>query len=133
MAPVTYEAESRINAVRLGTARVASMTGASGGLGVFGIGEPNGGILHFQDVAAPATRTFALTIFFQNPDPTPRPVQITVNEGTPISLTVAPTGSCCVVPRTIRVTLLAGSFNTIEFGDPDARAPAVDRIVVADP
>ena len=133
MAPATYEAESPKFAVLLGRARVATMDGASGGFGVFGIGEPGSGALHFQDIAAPATRTFALTIFFQNPDPEPRPVQIIVNEGAPITLSVAPTGSCCVVPRTIRVTLIAGGFNTIEFGDPDTRAPDVDRIVIADP
>ena len=78
-------------------------------------------------------RSTRLSIFFQNPDPEPRPVQIIVNEGAPITLSVAPTGSCCVVPRTIRVTLIAGGFNTIEFGDPDTRAPDVDRIVIADP
>jgi hypothetical protein len=128
--PTTYEAEAPSNMLSSG-ARIAPMGAASGGSGVYALGAPNMGLLRFQAVAVPATRTYPVTIYYQNPRSSERIAWISVNGGGWMSFSFAPTDSGSVRPRTISVILDAGSANTIEVSNPDDRAPDIDRIVVS--
>ncbi len=130
LAPTTYEAESGANLLTSG-ARVAGMSGASGGRAVYALGAPNLGVLRFRAVEVPATGTYTLTIHYQNPWSIDRTAQISVNGGAPVTLRFSPTGTCCLQTRTMSVTFNAGAANTVELANPDDRAPDIDRIVVS--
>jgi len=127
----SYEAESPVNVISSG-ARVDTMSGASGGKGVYAIGAPNLGVLRFTAVAAPTTRTYTLTIYYQNDwRKSDRLARVSVNGAAPVWLRFSPTGWCCVGMKTMSVTLHAGATNTIELSNPDDRGPDIDRIVVS--
>ena len=130
--PISFEAESPANELDDG-ARVASMNGASGGAGVFGLGGSNGGTLRFTHVAVPVTGQYLLTIYFQNPDGRDRTGDISVDGGSPVTLRYPPTGSCCVALTSLPVNLRSGSGSVVDFGNPDSRAADIDRIVITLP
>jgi alpha-galactosidase len=130
VAPRSYEAEAPGNVIGSG-ARIAPMDGASGGSGVYAIGGTNGGVLRFTGVSVPTAGKYTVTVYYQNPGTSSRVGWITVNAGNPIRMDVGSTGGCCVGTHTVTVTLRAGDGNTLEFGNPDTRAPDIDRIVVS--
>jgi hypothetical protein len=129
--PTSYEAESSANVISSG-ARVDTLSGASGGKVVYALGAPNLGVLRYRQLSVPATQTYTLTIYYQNPwRSTSRMAQIRVNGADPVWLSFSPTGTCCIQARTLSVTLDAGTANTIEFANPNDRGPDIDRIVIS--
>ncbi|HEU4426654.1 MAG TPA: hypothetical protein VFR67_29320 [Pilimelia sp.] len=131
--PRSYEAESGINRLRYG-ARVDGHPAASGGLMVYAIGADNLGTLEFRSIGAPVSGTYSLRIFYQNPDSfADRTAHIAVNGGIGVVQRFSSTGPCCIGTKTIAVRLPAGAGNTITFGNPDTRAPDIDRIQISGP
>jgi hypothetical protein len=128
--PRTYEAEAPGNVIRSG-ARIDQMDGASGGAGVYGIGGTNLGTLRFTGIVAPAAGVYTVKVYYQNPGTGARVAWLSVNGGNATRMDVGSTGGCCVRTHTITATLHRGSDNTVEVGNPDARAPDIDRIVVS--
>jgi hypothetical protein len=131
-APVTYEAEAAGNDLG-GSARVADYPGASGGRIVRNIGDWKGagadGWLRFNDVTAPATGTYLLTLFSVHlDDEAVRTVVIAVSGSAPLTVPVTGSGTCCAATRQ-RVTLQRGA-NTVTFTNPDGHAPSIDKIVI---
>lgn len=123
----SYEAESPTNTLAGGAVQQSCPT-CSGGAKVGFVG--NGGTLTFNDINVASAGTYRVTIVYCSGDP--RPAMVSVNGGTPQSLSFAATGSFATTgTMTISVPLAAGN-NTIEFGDPNAYTPDFDRIIVAD-
>ncbi len=124
----SYEAEAPGNTLA-GGAVVASCTTCSGGEKVGFVGS--GGTLTFNGVTVPAAGTYQVTIAYLDGSATGRQAMISVNGGTPQTVSFIPTGSFDTVgTMTVPLQLTAGS-NTIEFGNPAAYAPDFDRIIVA--
>jgi hypothetical protein len=128
--PMSYEAESAANVLGSG-ARVDRMKRASGGLAVYGIGGPNQGTLRFTGITATTSGVYALTVFYRNPDGTPRSARITVDNRLGTTLDFPHTEGCCVQTRSTTIRLTAGIGNTIEFANPVSPAPDIDRITIA--
>jgi Carbohydrate binding module (family 35) len=102
----------------------------SGGDKVGVVGE--GGTLTFTGVTVVSAGTYNVTIAYCDGSATGRPATISVNGGTPQDLTFTPSGSFSTVgTMTVPLQLSAGT-NTIEFADPSAYTPDLDRIIVAD-
>jgi alpha-galactosidase len=124
----SYEAEAPGNTLA-GGAVVASCTTCSGGEKVGFVGS--GGTLTFNGVTAPAAGTYQVTIAYLDGSASGRQAMISVNGGTPQTVSFTPTGSFSTVgTMTVPLQLTAGS-NTIEFSNPAAYAPDFDRIIVA--
>jgi Carbohydrate binding module (family 35) len=124
----SYEAEAPANTLA-GGAVLASCPACSGGEKVGFVG--NGGVLTFNGVTAASAGTYRLTIVYLDGSATGRQAQISVNGGTPQTVSFTPTGSFSTVgTMTVPLQLTAGS-NTIEFSNPAAFAPDFDRIIVA--
>lgn len=134
--PVGYEAEAASNNLT-GAASVSSYPGSSGGkivanIGRWGPGAKRSGSLSFPDVTAPANDVFTVTLYLVgNADPAAETMVISVSGAAPVSVTV-PAGSNSSLAMTVRVALVKGT-NTIAFGNPDGRAPSLDRIAVSRP
>lgn len=127
-AAVTYEAEA--GSVSAG-ARVAAMDGASDGRGVYAIGAPNLGTLTVTGISAPVTGPYTVTIYYQDPGSTSRVVLVSIDGGPTSKVETPVSGSCCVRTRVLNVTWTGGTTHTVAFSNPDARAPDIDRVVVA--
>lgn len=130
--PETYEAEAPANTL-LGSARTSVYPNASGGVVVQTLGTWGGtvgeGALRFNDVTAPASGTYVLTIYYVQPNNEPtRTALVTASGSGSISVTVAGNATCCSAQR-IRVELDAGA-NSITFSNPSGHAPAIDKIVL---
>jgi hypothetical protein len=101
-------------------------------IGRWGPGAKRTGTLSFPDVTVPADGVFTLALYLvENADPAAQTIVISVAGAAAVSVTV-PAGSNCCVTRTVQVTLTKGA-NTIVIGNPDGRAPSIDRIVVSRP
>lgn len=91
------------------------------------VGE--GGTLTFN-VSADTSGTYSVTIVYCDGSATGRQADITVDGGTPRSLSFTPTGSFMQIgDLTTDVGLHAGN-NTIEFSNPAAFAPDFSEIIV---
>lgn len=124
----SLEAESPANTLA-GGAVVQSCPTCSGGSKVGYVGE--GGTLTFTHVTAPSPGSYQVTIAYCDGSATGRQATVSVNGGTPQTLSFTPTGSFTAVgTMTVRLQLAAGT-NTIEFANPTAYAPDFDRIIVA--
>jgi hypothetical protein len=127
LGPTSYEAESSANTIA-GGASVSSCDGCSGGSKVGFVG--NGGTLTFNDIAVSTAGDYAVTIYYTNGPPA-RQADMTVNGGTPQTLSFTATADFNTVGAlTLTLPLNAGD-NTIEFANPTAYAPDFDRITVA--
>jgi NPCBM-associated, NEW3 domain of alpha-galactosidase/Carbohydrate binding module (family 35) len=123
----SYEAESPANTLA-GGAVVQTCSTCSGGAKVGFVG--NGGTLTFGNISAASAGTYQVTLVYCSGDQ--RPATISVNGGTPQSLSFPSTGSFSTTgTMTVPLALAAGS-NTIELADPSAYTPDFDRIIVAD-
>jgi len=123
-----YPAASPANTLA-GGAAVASCSTCYGGQKVGYVGD--GGTLTYNDVTAPASGTYNVTIIYCDGSATGRQADITVDGGTPQLLSFAPTGSFDTVgAMTVTATLTAGN-NTIELSNPAAYAPDMNEIIVA--
>ncbi len=125
--PTSYEAEASANTIA-GGAGVAGCTGCSGGQKVGFVGS--GGTLTFNGITVPTSGTYAVTVYYLNGPPS-RQSLITVDGGTPQTLSFTPTADFNTIgAMTVPLSLTAGA-NTIEFSNPSAYAPDFDRITVA--
>jgi hypothetical protein len=129
MTAASYEAEA---AVLASGARVDGLDGASGDTAVYAIGAPNRGTVRFTGVSAPAARSYRMTIYYHNPSSSNRTATVSVNGAAPVTLSFRPTGDCCVSTVTMTVALDAGAGNTVLVGNPQSRAPDLDRIVLSE-
>ncbi|MHA6765233.1 glycosyl hydrolase family 18 protein [Streptacidiphilus sp. PAMC 29251] len=120
----SYEAEA---ATLAGGTTITSCAHCSGGKKLSYLG--NGGTATFTGVSEPAAGSYTLTIYFMSVGQA-RTAVVTVNGvNQTVSFPETPDYNT-VVTKTVTVTLKAGSGNTIEFSNPSAGAPNLDRIVV---
>jgi hypothetical protein len=125
---ITIEAESSSNTLS-GEARIRTVAGASGGQVIGSIGGGSANTLRFNGIVVPARGIYTLTVFYVSR--VDRVAAIRVDGGVPVELTFPATGDWGTVGAlTVRVEFLAGA-NTLEFGNPRDRAPAIDRIRVS--
>ncbi|MET7396331.1 hypothetical protein ABZS66_22905 [Dactylosporangium sp. NPDC005572] len=131
--PIVLEAESG-SAELGGPAQIVPYTGASGGsivqnLGRLGPGAKKTGTLTFPDVTVPNDGTYTLTLYLVTNDS--RTAVVSVAGGSPIKITVAGGAKCC--SRSVVTINLKKGRNSVTFGNPDDRAPSVDRIMISAP
>lgn len=125
----SYEAEASTNTLA-GGAVVASCSACSGGEKVGYIG--NSGTLTFNGISVSSTGSYTITIYYLNGDSGNRNANLSVNGGSPTTLTFSPTGGWNNVSSlTATVTLNAGSNNTLELSNSSGWAPDIDRIVIS--
>jgi hypothetical protein len=123
----SYEAESSRNTLP-GTT-VYTCAPCSGGKKVGYVGV-DGGYLQFNRVNAVKAGTVTMTIAYVNGDPTSRRAQISVDGGSPVWLTFAPTGGWnSVRALTVSVVVRAGD-NTVKLCNPGDMAPDFDKLTV---
>jgi len=123
---VSYEAESSRNTLT-GT-RTFTCTPCSDGEKVGDVGD--GTVLVFNKVNVAEAGTVTLTIAYLNGDAAARRAQLSVDGGSALWLTFAPTGGWnTVATLTVKVALRAGD-NTIQLGNPIDMAPDFDRLTV---
>jgi len=82
-------------------------------------------------VTVASAGTYNVTIAYCDGSATGRPATVSVNGGTPQSLSFTPTGSFSTVGTMTVPLQLSSGTNTIEFADPSAYTPDFDRIIVA--
>ncbi len=126
-AATSYEAESPTNTL-VGQARISNCTACSGGKKIGFIGKS--GVLTFNGISAPADGDYAVTIAYLNGPPS-RQAMVSVNGGTAQTLTFAVTTDFNTL-GVMNVTLhLNAGTNTVQFANPTANAPDIDRLIVA--
>jgi glucose/arabinose dehydrogenase len=124
---VTYQAEAPGNTLG-GRAVVFTQSGASGGAVVRYVGHGNANFLQFNNVIAGESLTVQVRIDYMST--TVRPATMSVNGGSPVSLSFPASGGWTTSRSlTVPVRLSAGA-NTIRFTHPTEWAPRFDRIVV---
>ena len=120
----SYEAEA---ATLAGGTTVTSCAHCSGGKKLSYLG--NGGTATFTGVSEPTAGSYTMTVSFMSVGQA-RTAVVTVNGvNQTVSFPETPDYNT-VVTKTVTVQLKAGSGNTIEFSNPSAGAPNLDRIVV---
>ncbi|WP_333766822.1 CBM35 domain-containing protein [Streptomyces sp. IBSBF 2435] len=120
----SYEAEA---ATLAGGTTVTSCAHCSGGKKLSYLG--NGGTATFTNVSEPAAGSYTMSVSFMSVGQA-RTAVVTVN-GTAQTVSFPETPDYnTVVTKAVTVTLKAGSGNTIQFSNPSAGAPNLDRIVV---
>jgi hypothetical protein len=127
-ANVSYEAEASTNTLG-GNADVASCSACSGGKKVGNLG--NGGTLQFNNVSEASSGIYTLTIYYVDGD-AGRPAYLSFNGGSGVLIDfhgLSDNNWNEVQSMQLSVQLNAGN-NTIEFSDPSAASPDIDRIVV---
>ncbi|MFC1419359.1 ricin-type beta-trefoil lectin domain protein [Streptacidiphilus cavernicola] len=121
---VSYEAEA---ATLAGGTTITSCAHCSGGKKLSYLG--NGGTATFTNITEPAAGSYTMTIYFMSVGQA-RTATVTTNGGNAQTVSFPETPDYnTVVTTTVTVQLKAGS-NTIEFSNPTAGAPNLDRIVV---
>jgi hypothetical protein len=129
--PTKYEAESSANTLA-GTANVISCSACSGGERVGHLGKQTSGVgtLTFNGIEGTGgAGAYAVVVAFTDGSAS-RNVSISVNGGTPQTVTFGTTGSFST-PGNQTVTLqLAAGTNTISFTNAGAAAPDIDAITV---
>jgi len=130
--PLTVEAEAGANSV-ISPAERSSYSGSSGGriVGFLGVTQdrPGQGRLVISGVSVPNTDTYTVTFhYIANSN---RTAHIIVNGSLADTVAVSARTNCCGT-ASLNVTLQQGT-NTIEFTNPSARCPAIDRIVITRP
>jgi Alpha-galactosidase, CBM13 domain len=123
----SFEAESSGNTLA-GGARVASCSACSGGAKVGYVG--NGGTLTVNGVSVSSAGTYAVAIAYCDGSTSGRSATISVNGGTPVTVSFSPTGSFSTPgTKTVNLSLSSGT-NRITFANPSAYAPDFDKITV---
>jgi chitodextrinase len=123
---VSYEAESSGNTLA-GGAVVASSANCSGGAKVGYVG--NGGTLTFNNVSSGSSGDFVLSLVYLAAET--RGVQVTINNGTPVTLSLPSSGGWdTLATYDLTVSLNAGT-NTIRLANPGGWAPDFDRIILS--
>jgi len=126
---LTIEAEA---AAKGGSAAPRSVSGASNGSVVGGLGDRGGaendGWLRFT-ASVPSTGQYKVAVYYTFSTGPDRDAYVSVNGGQPSIHNFPPSPACPCASKTITVTLAAGA-NTIEFGNPEEAAPSIDKVVI---
>jgi hypothetical protein len=123
--PRSYEAEA---GELSGFVRIFQMQEASGGAVVGLIGMHNDSFVHFPEIAVEAPGEYELVLYYVSADA--REAVLTVNNLEPVRLKFPELSNGREVGELrVPVELLAGR-NELRFGNPDGRAPSLDRITV---
>jgi len=127
-----YQAENPQSTLT-GEADVVSCSGCSGGMKVGNLGGPS--YVTINDISAPATGTYTLTIYGVDGDGTGssgRDFTVSVNGGAAQTIQiVGPSWGATSPAQTVQVQLNQGSSNSIEFGNASTYAPDLDYIVIS--
>jgi hypothetical protein len=124
---VSFEAESSANTMP-GT-RTIGCSGCSGSKKVGYVGKGYGS-LQFNNVTVAQDRSILMVISYVNGDSGNRTCQLSVNGGSPVTLSFARTKDWNTTGGlTVRITLKAGS-NRLLFSNPTGMAPDFDRITL---
>jgi hypothetical protein len=100
----------------------------SGNTKIIGIGEGSDNVITLPDITLPAGGMYQMEIDYLTK--VPRSLFVTVNDDNPIQLNV--TGDSEVLPTSVVIPVaLKGGKNTIQFGNLDSQAPALDKIAIA--
>ncbi|HEX3641833.1 MAG TPA: hypothetical protein VHV10_11130, partial [Ktedonobacteraceae bacterium] len=130
----SYEAEAPQNTIN--GAQVIACSGCSGGqrVGYLGMRVKNrtkiDGNLQINNVSKSTTGSYGLTIYYTNGASSSRSGYMSVNGGPAIVFDGSPTGSYSTVATLNVVVSLNAGNNTIEFYNPQDKAPDIDKIVV---
>jgi hypothetical protein len=104
------------------------MQEASGGAVVGQIGMHNDSFVHFPEIAVEAPGEYELVLYYVGADT--REAVLTVNDLEPVRVEFPGLSNGREVGELrVPVELLAGR-NELRFGNPDGRAPSLDRITV---
>jgi serine/threonine protein kinase len=131
----SYEAEAPQNTIADG-AEVIACSGCSGGqrVGYLGMRVKDrtkiNGTLQINNVSKSTTGSYGLTIYYTNGFSSSRSGYMSVNGGPAIAFDGSPTGSYSTVGTLNVVVSLNAGNNTIEFYNPQDKAPDIDKIVV---
>lgn len=123
----SYEAEASSNTL-VGGAVVSSCTGCSGGQDVTSLGQ--GGTLQFNGVTPSSSGQHTLKIWYTNGDLTQRSASLSVNGGTPVTVSFPPSGGTQADYLAITTITLQTGSNTILFSNASAAAPNIDLIAI---
>ena len=123
----SFEAEAATNTIG-GQARISSCTACSGGQKIGFIGKS--GTLTFNGINAPSDGDYSVAIAYLNGPPS-RQAIVTVNGTDPQTLTFPVTTDFNTLGVMVISARLTAGANTIEFANPSANAPDIDRILVA--
>lgn len=127
LAPVSYEAEAASN-VLTGGARIRDVRAASGGEVIGHIGGSRSSSLRFTRIVVPADGVYTVAIHYISADN--RSAALSVNDGRFMVLRFPGTNDWDTVGSlTLRIRFDSG-INSLEFSNPVAYAPDIDRIVV---
>lgn len=124
--PVSVEAEGPLTE-RSGTAAPQPFHGASGGMVVTGVGNGPANTVRFS-AAVPSDDHYVITVHYVAAVRLKAEVIVNGNRRTVVFPASADNGRISTV--SVRLKLISGT-NTISFGNPDAPAPDLDRIVIA--
>jgi hypothetical protein len=131
----SYEAEAPQNTIANG-AEVLDCSGCSGGQRVSYLGmrvknrTKIDGTLQINHVSKSTTGSYGLTIYYTNGASSSRSGYMSVNGGPATVFDGSPTGSFSTVGTLNVVVSLNAGNNTIEFYNPQDKAPDIDKIVV---
>jgi hypothetical protein len=127
VAPISYEAEAAAN-ILSGEARIRDVAGASGGQVIGFIGGAPANALRFNRIVVPFGGVYTLAIHYISAED--RNATISVNDGRFVLLRFPATNDWETIGSlTLRIKLDSG-INSIEFSNPVAHAPDIDRIIV---
>ncbi len=130
--PLTMEGET---AARGGSATTRTVAGASNGTVVGTLGDRDGGGVENDGwvrftAIVPTAGQYAVAVFYVFSDGASRNAYVKVNGGSASIHSFAQSPACPCASKKITLTFAAGP-NTIEFGNPIAAAPSIDKIVIS--
>jgi alpha-galactosidase len=110
-----------------GTATHTACEYCSGNTKIIGLGEGSDNVVTFPDIPMNAAGMYQMEIDYLTK--VPRFLSVTINDGDPIQLNLA--GDSEELPTSVVIPVsLKGGKNTIQFGNQDSQAPAVDKIAI---
>jgi hypothetical protein len=113
-----------------GTAVNTACDYCSGNTEIIGLGGGSDNVVTFPDVTVPAAGTYQMEIDYLTK--VPLLLYITINNEDPIQLNLTGGSESSPNSLVVPISLKAGK-NTIQFGNPDGEAPALDKIAIAPP
>jgi hypothetical protein len=124
--PTSYEAEDGLLG---GDTRIRNVADASGGQVVTHVGDKAANTVTLNGISVPVAGTYQLTVSYIAGDGS-RAANLSVNGGTPQSIDFDRTANWSTVGSlTLTVALQTGA-NSLQFGNPQSKAPDLDMITV---
>ncbi|GER89559.1 hypothetical protein KDW_37210 [Dictyobacter vulcani] len=124
---IAVEAELASNSLS-GGARAVACSACSGGQKITGIGK--GGTLLFNSFKVDAAGDYTLSINYINADTSPRQISMSLNYGSPVTITFPGKGNANTIGTAqVKVHMQTG-YNSIKFYNDSATGPDLDRIAI---